>query len=171
MTLVSDQGERTLALADLYRNDGINYLTRQPGELLTEVRLPDSEGWSSCYWKLRRRGSFDFPVLSVAAATKQAKDGTVEDARVVLGAVASQPLVSDPAAAHLVGKTLSDDVIAEAARLATRSAKPMDNTDFTLHWRKRVTSEFVTYALRDLRGDDMTTVRERIAQHLLSTSV
>ena len=47
----------------------------------------------------------------------------------------------------------------------------MDNTDFTLHWRKRVTAEFVTYALRELRGDDMTTVRERIAQHLLSTSV
>ena len=34
------------------------------------VRLPRFDGWRSTYWKLRRRGAFDFPVLSVAAAVK-----------------------------------------------------------------------------------------------------
>src|SRR6266545_5013673 len=38
--LVSTQGERDVALADLYRNDGIDYLTRRPDEILTEVKLP-----------------------------------------------------------------------------------------------------------------------------------
>ena len=43
----------------------------------------------------------------------------------------------------------------------------MDNTDFTLHWRKRVAAAFVTYALREVRGDDMRETRRRIARHEL----
>src|SRR2546423_12706987 len=82
--LVSTQGERDVALADLYKNDGIDYLTRRPDEILTEVKLPAPEGWRSSYWKLRRRGAFDFPVLGVAAPVRTARDGTVEDARIAL---------------------------------------------------------------------------------------
>src|SRR5271169_5876441 len=50
--LVSLRGERELALGDLYRNDGIDYLVRTPDEIVTEIRLPDAAGWKSCYWKL-----------------------------------------------------------------------------------------------------------------------
>ncbi len=64
----SPEGEREAALEELYRNDGIHYLTKRPEELLTEIRLPAPEGWRASYRKLRRRGSFDFPVLSVGAA-------------------------------------------------------------------------------------------------------
>ena len=70
VTLVAADTTRDVAVADLYNNDGIHYLTRRPDEILTAVHLPDAAGWRSTYWKLRRRGSFDFPVLSVAAAAK-----------------------------------------------------------------------------------------------------
>jgi 4-hydroxybenzoyl-CoA reductase subunit beta len=163
VTLVSKKdGPRELALTDLYRNDGMNYLTRRSDEVLTHIVLPPAAGWKSVYWKLRRRGSFDFPVLSVAAAVKLGKKGVIEDARLVLGAVASRPLDAHDAAASLVGKSLGDDAaIAAAADAAFGHAKPMDNTDFVLHWRKRVVREFVTYALRELRGEDMTETRHR----------
>jgi hypothetical protein len=49
--------------------------------------------------------------------------------------------------------------------MAARLAKPMDNTDFVLGWRKKVAREFVLYALRDLRGDDLRAVRERYLHH------
>jgi len=160
--LVSAQGERDVALADLYRNDGIDYLTRRPDEILTEVKLPAAEGWKSSYWKLRRRGAFDFPVLSVAAAVKLAGDGAVESARLVLGAVASRPVEAPQAAAALIGHPLSDASIARAAELAAQPARPMDNTDFTLVWRKRMTRAFVGYALRELRGDDMREVQKEL---------
>ncbi len=172
VTLVSKDGERDVAVRDLYQNDGIDYLMRRREELLTRVKLGPSAGWRSTYWKLRRRGSFDFPVLSVAAAVKLAGDGTVEDARIVLGAVASSPQIADAATTMLVGKKLTDDVITEAGTIASKPAKPMDNTDFTLHWRKRVAREFVGYALRELRGDDMRDTRIRIAQHdLMATDL
>ncbi len=160
--LVSAGGEREVALADFYRNDGIDYMARRPDEVLAELVLPDLKGWKSTYWKLRRRGSFDFPVLGVAAAARMAADGTVEEARLVLGAVSSHPLAIK--ADGLVGKKLTDESISEIAEAAQSRAKPMDNTDLDLRWRKGVTAEFVRYALRELRGDDMGAVRLRTAK-------
>jgi 4-hydroxybenzoyl-CoA reductase subunit beta len=162
--LVSALEEREVALEDLYANDGIKYLTRKPDEILTEVRLPDATGWRSTYWKLRRRGSFDFPILGVAAAAKFAKDGTVEDARIALGAVASRPFLVPKVSEALVGKKLTDEVIEEVAGIVGSRAKPMDNTDMDIYWRKHVAPDFVGYALRELRGDDMREMRVRIAR-------
>jgi len=164
--LVSAQGERDVALVDLYKNDGIDYLARRPDEILTEVKLPDSSGWRSTYWKLRRRGSFDFPVLGVAAAVKLAHDGTVEDARIALGAVSSRPFLSK-GGELMIGKKLTDEVIAQVGVKVASAAKPMDNTDLDLYWRKDVVPAFVGYALRELRGDDVSAVRTRIARHEL----
>jgi len=60
---------------------------------------------------------------------------------------------------------LNQETIAEAATVAARIAKPLDNTDFDMTWRKRVTAEFVTYALRELRGDDMRPVNLLLTRH------
>jgi 4-hydroxybenzoyl-CoA reductase subunit beta len=164
--LASAQGERDVAIADLYRNDGIDYLARRPDEILTEVRLPAADGWRSTYWKLRRRGAFDFPVLGVAAAVKTARDGTVEEARIALGAVSSRPFLTK-GGELLIGKKLSDEAIAEAGAKVASAAKPMDNTDLDLYWRKGVVAEFVGHALREIRGDDMSATRLRIARQVL----
>jgi 4-hydroxybenzoyl-CoA reductase subunit beta len=164
ITLVSANDAREIDVADLYQNDGIHYLRRRPDEILTQVRVPSMDRWRSVYWKLRRRGSFDFPVLSVAAAAKVANDGTIEDARIVLGAVASQPIVATAAAAAVVGHRLSDEIIAQAVEAAARPAKPMDNTDFDLTWRKRVLKDLIACALKELRGDDVREWRRKLAK-------
>jgi 4-hydroxybenzoyl-CoA reductase subunit beta len=162
--LVSRSEEREVQLADLYNNDGMNYIQRRPNEILAEVLLDSLHGWKSTYWKLRRRGSFDFPVLSVAAAARLASTGVIEEARIVIGSVASRPLVAADAAKSLVGRPLNQESISEAATLAARIAKPLDNTDFDMSWRKKVTAEFITYALRELRGEDMRPERETLTR-------
>jgi len=156
--LVSASAEREIALGELYNNDGIDYLRRRPDEILTDVRFDNAP---STYWKLRRRGAFDFPVLGVAAAMHEGS------ARLALGAVASRPFLADKANDFLRGKPLTDEVIVEAGRLAASRAKPMDNADLDLYWRKEVTGAFVGYALRELRGDDMRETRLRIARQTL----
>jgi CO/xanthine dehydrogenase FAD-binding subunit len=95
---------------------------------------------------------------------KLAKDGTVQEARIALGAVASRPFLVPKVGETLVGKKLTDSVIAEVAAAVASRAKPMDNTDLDLYWRKEVTPDFVAYALRELRGDDMRAMRVRIAR-------
>ena len=165
--LASTQGEREVPVAELYKNDGIDYLARRPDEILTEVLLPEAQGWKSTYWKLRRRGSFDFPVLGVAAAARLAPDGTVEEARLALGAVASRPFLVEKGGEFLKGRKLTDEAIAEAGAIVASRAKPMNNTDLDLYWRKDVVSSFVGHALRELRGDDMRATRLRIARQAL----
>ncbi len=160
--LVSRSGERQVALADLYSNDGIDYIKRRPDEILAEILLDTLHEWKSTYWKLRRRGSFDFPVLSVAAAARLSRDNVVEDA---VGSAACRPLAATDAAKSLLGRPLNQQAIEEAATLAARIAKPLDNTDFDMTWRKRVTAEFVTYALRELRGDDVRAERESFTRY------
>jgi len=160
--IVSRAAEREVPLADLYNNDGLDYMKRKPNEVLAEVMLDSLHGWRSTYWKLRRRGSFDFPVLSVAAAARISEGGVVEEARLVIGSAACRPLVASEAAKSLTGRPLNAESIAEAAVLAARIAKPLDNTDFDMSWRKKVTGEFVIYALRELRGDDVRSERETL---------
>ena len=162
--LVSHSSEREISLADLYNNDGMNYLHRKPGEILAEVLLDPLHAWRSAYWKLRRRGSFDFPVLSVAAAARFSAKGVIEEARIVVGSVAPRPLIASDAGKFLVGRSLTSETIAETAALAARIAKPLDNTDFDMTWRKKVTTQFVGYALLELRGDDVTAERAAITR-------
>ena len=114
--LVSRSGEREVALADLYNNDGINYIKRRPDEILAEVLLDSLHGWKSTYWKLRRRGSFDFPVLSVAAAARFSSQGVVEDARIVIGSAASRPLVASEASKSLAGPILESGIHRRSCR-------------------------------------------------------
>jgi len=162
--LVSRGEQREIPLAGLYNADGLHYLNRRPDEILTEILLGGLHNWRSTYWKLRRRGSFDFPVLSVAAAARISDAGIVEDARIVIGSTASRPLVALEAAQFLLGRPLTPETIAQSAALAAKIAKPLDNTDFDLSWRKKVTAEFVSYALRELSGQDTTAERSAITR-------
>jgi 4-hydroxybenzoyl-CoA reductase subunit beta len=169
VTLRSASGERVLSLSDFFANDGMHYLTKRPDEILASIAVPASDGWRSSYWKLRRRGAFDFPVAAAAVAARL--DGArVIDVRIVLGAVASRPLEADRAAALLAGEALTDDVIAAAGAAASEVAKPMDNTDFELVWRKKMVRLLVVNALREVRGDDMRARRRQLSrQELLSS--
>ena len=166
VTLVSSSAQRAVPVSALYANDGIHYLTRQPDEVLTSIALPAAEGWRSAYWKLRRRGSFDFPVAAAAVAARLDGQRVVE-ARIVLGAVASRPLEATQAAAMVAGEDLTDELIARTAAAASELAKPMDNTDFELVWRKKMARALVGYALQEIRGDDMRATRLQLAKQTL----
>ncbi|HLQ62601.1 MAG TPA: FAD binding domain-containing protein, partial [Candidatus Acidoferrales bacterium] len=84
--LAGTDGERELPVAALYRDDGIDYLAKQPWEVLTALCLPPLDGVRTAYVKLRRRGSIDFPIAGCGVALRLDGD-VVESARVVLSAV------------------------------------------------------------------------------------
>ncbi len=154
VTLAARGGGRRIPVADLFADDGIGHLARRPGELLAAVHLPPPQaGERATYHKLRRRGAFDFPVLGVAARVRLGTGGVVESARIVLGGVGSRPQEARAAGEFLVGRRLGEEeVVREAARLTAQVAKPLQNTDFSLSWRKRVAREYAARALRELAG-------------------
>jgi 4-hydroxybenzoyl-CoA reductase subunit beta len=150
VTLVSAAGERRIPVEELFADDGIHHLTRKPEEILSAVHVP-APGGRSTYVKLRRRESFDFPVLGIAASARLRNDGAVEDARIFVGGTGSRPLEAREAAQWLLGRKLADeDVLREAAELVAHVARPLQNTDFSMSWRKQATREFALRALRNL---------------------
>ena len=150
--LVSTLGERVVEAAGLYNDDGIDYLRKRPDELLTEIQLPPLNGWRATYKKLRRRGAFDFPVLGVAARLDLAEDGTVKEAKLILGGIAPAPVEVKEAEAALVGGALDEERMQRAAEACYMKARPLDNTDFVMNWRKQMAHPFVLRALRELQS-------------------
>lgn len=152
VAVTSSAGARRLPVADLFADDGSRHLTLAPGEILTALHLPPaSPGERATYLKVRRRASFDFPVLGIAARVRVGAGGVVEGASIFLGGVGSRPQEARDAAAFLVGRALAaEEVVREAARLVAKVAKPMQNTDLESSWRKRVASEYAARALREL---------------------
>lgn len=153
--LASTDGERVIPVEGLYRDDGILYLAKRPEEIVAGVLLSkesDATHCRSAFWKLRRRGSIDFAVLSAAVALWTDAAGMVEKARIYLGAVGSSPVSAEESAAFLTGKTLTPETIAEAARLARKPAYPMDNTDFQAQWRGAMVVKYTEAALREAAG-------------------
>ncbi|HET7875709.1 MAG TPA: xanthine dehydrogenase family protein subunit M [Methylomirabilota bacterium] len=149
--LVGPTGERVIPIPALYRDDGIQYLSKEPDEVLTDIILPPADGVRSAYLKLRRRGSIDFPILGVAVALTL--DGeTVRGGRIVLGAVGSLPKEAGAASALLKGQRLTGELIEAVAEAAARPSKPLDNTDLTHPYRKKITRVFVARALSRLAG-------------------
>ena len=150
--LVRANGERVIPARDLYQDDGIAYLSKRPDELLAEVMIPPIDGLRTTYWKLRRRGAIDFPILGVAAAVRLDGDGTCTRARVVLGAVAPRPLDAADAEEVLIGHKLTPEVIDAAAQAAWKPARPLDNADLTISYRKQMVRVYVARALKELAG-------------------
>jgi CO/xanthine dehydrogenase FAD-binding subunit len=87
----------------------------------------------------------------------------VREARVVLGAVASTPREAPKAAAALLGRPLTTETIEAAAEAAAGPARPLDNTDLTHPYRKKIARVYVARALARLAGLDQGPAIEAIA--------
>jgi 4-hydroxybenzoyl-CoA reductase subunit beta len=157
--LASTLGERMIDAAGFYNDDGIDYLKKRPDELLVDIHLPPLNGWRASYQKLRRRGSFDFPVLGVAAwiqvdGSSSNRVSTIKNARIVLGGIGPSPVEVKEAGEALIGQPLDDDRIKAAAEAAYVKARPLDNTDFVMNWRKQMTRQYTLRALQELVSMD-----------------
>jgi 4-hydroxybenzoyl-CoA reductase subunit beta len=143
----SRAGDRVVPVADLYHDDGIHPVRLHDGDVLTDVYLPAPEaGWRSAYEKYRVRGSFDFPIVGVAAAARFA-DGLCTEARLVLQAVATRPLRVPEAEELLRGQRWTPELLEAASEIAFKSAHPMDNTSGTIALRRRMVRAYTRRAL------------------------
>ncbi len=148
--LESSDGVRTIAMDELYRDDGSDFCLRRRDELLRAIVVPrEAFDWRASYLKLCRRDAFDFPLLGVAAALNLDRSGVCVGARVTLGAVASAPKAIEEART-LEGKRIDLEAIEFVAESAAKHAHPVDNADAGGWYRKRMAKVFVKRALTAL---------------------
>lgn len=102
------------------------------GEIVTRIELPrPAPGSRAAFIKYRLRDSWDFALGEVAAALVMAGERCME-ARIALGAVATQPLRARHAEAILSGNELTDEVIGRAAEAAVVGARALTGNHYKL---------------------------------------
>jgi len=149
VTLKSVRGERTLPLDQFFL--GVRRTAMQPGELLIDISFPAL--------KPHQRGAFikfglrQTQAISVvnAAAVLGFEGDRVTEARITLGSVAPTIVRASEAEAFLIGKVLTDDVIAAAGELAVRAAKPIDDVRASAAYRRELVRVLTSRAVRSLR--------------------
>jgi len=98
----------------------------QNDEIITEVIVPASKfAANSTYLKFKERDSMDFAMSAVAAAVTLGPNKTVTDARIVLGGVAPIPWRVPKAESALTGHTMSQELLADVAKVALQGAEPL----------------------------------------------
>jgi 4-hydroxybenzoyl-CoA reductase subunit beta len=153
--VVNQQGERRVRLEDLYRDDGIEYSAKARDEVLKGLFISrKSLARRNAYLKLRRRGSFDFPILGVAATMETNDQGECRHASLVLTAVASAPKVITEASTLLQGQIVTAELIDAVAEAAAKAAHPLDNADLDYWYRKRMAKVYTQRALAQVAGLD-----------------
>ena len=131
--VLGPDGERTVALVDLYRLPGEapdRDTVLGPADLVCAVELPASApARRSAYRKARDRASFSFAIGAVAAAVEM-DDGRVGDVRIAFGALAHKPWRAWRAEEALRGAPAIPALFAAAADAELDQAVPLRDNAF-----------------------------------------
>ena len=136
-------GERMLELQDFFKGPGKTAL--KPDEILIGVEVPNPPPHSTAvYLKQSPRKAMDLAVVGVAVVLRlTAADSACADIRIALGAVAPTPIRAKRAEEIVQDKKLNEDLISEAARVASEEAKPISDVRGSEEYRKEIVEVLV----------------------------
>ncbi len=149
VTLRSINQTRTVALKDFYT--GVRKTVMQPDEMLVDISFPAMKTTQrGTFIKLALRRAQAISLVDVAILLDLDSD-SVSSASITLGAVAPTIIHAPEAEKYLEGKKLTDDVIAEAARLTMDASKPIDDIRGSAAYRKEMIRVCTARGLKSIR--------------------
>jgi carbon-monoxide dehydrogenase medium subunit len=148
-------GERTIAINRFFT--GLFATALEPGEILTEIRIPIPPPRSGgAYVKLERKVG-DFATAAAAAQLTLGANGAIERAGIGLTSAGPTPIKAVDAERFLIGTTPDRETIAEAARLAARAASPSPDRRGSVEYKREMarvlTARALTKAVERARGN------------------
>ena len=139
-------GRRTVPVEDFCTGPGQNVLRED--ELLVSLKFPaQAAGAGAHYLRFIPRNEMDIAVVG-AGARVVLDNGTIETARISVGAVAPTPLLVEEAGAALEGKAAGEASYELAAEASRRAARPIDDMRGTVEYRKHMAGVLTVRALR-----------------------
>ena len=144
-------GDRTVAVKDFFVADGIRNTIRQPGDIVTRIRVPLGGGTlRTSYVKLRQRRSIDFPLLTVAVAADVDPENRIRSLRGAVTALGARPKELTGWEEVGEGEILTEELIEALAARAFKQCHPLENMIVDAAWRRAMVPVYVTRALRKL---------------------
>jgi xanthine dehydrogenase YagS FAD-binding subunit len=127
------EGRRIFPVEELYRLPGDTpHLehTLRPGELIIEVRVPGGlYSRRARYLKVRDRASYEFALVSTAAAL-HVEGGVIQQARLAVGGVGTRPWRMRACEQALIGQAPRRDAFEKAARLSLEGVRPLSGNRY-----------------------------------------
>ncbi len=130
-TVLRGNRSTQLTMPELYRHAWFNpyaHNSLEPGDLLTEVRIPKSYP-TSAYRQVTEKADFDWALVSCAVAGR-VYQGSIYHPRIVLGAVSNIPHMVEEAHRFLEGKLLSEKTAERAAQMVLAEAQPQQHNGY-----------------------------------------
>jgi len=135
MVVRNSSGERVIKAENFFMEPAVDIMRMtvlDPEDLLIKVRIPNTWTGADFYFeKVSDRGSWDFPLVSVALAIKSTGD-RIDDARIVCGAVQCIPRRLRNVEAMIRGQGRDEDTAAQAGAMAIQGAKVLNYNHFKI---------------------------------------
>jgi len=145
--VISADGQRNVPLNELIT--GPRETKLESNEVLAAVLVPRPPArFGAAYARFGLRNGNSIAVASVAASLVLNDDGTVQQARIALGAVAPVPTMVEGANLWLEGRKLNGDASAEAARAAMQAAEPISDIRGSAEYRRELVGVLTKRALK-----------------------
>jgi carbon-monoxide dehydrogenase medium subunit len=138
-------GERTVPAAEFFL--GLYETAADPGEMITEIWFPRPARRATLTEFAQRQGDF---AIVAAAVSAQVTDGTCDAVRIVLGGVATRPLLLNTG--ELAGAPATAATWQAAGELAAAAIDPPSDGHASGDYRKRLAATLVTRALAEATG-------------------
>lgn len=147
VTVSGPGGSREMSLEDFFVAPRKTALA--PGELLVDILIPaECLGKPASFHKFGLRKGQALALVNVAASLRvNAKDGTVTEPRIALGAVAPTVIRARKAEEFLAGQPAGEEAFAEAGRIAVTEAKPIDDFRASADYRRDLIAVLTRRAL------------------------
>jgi xanthine dehydrogenase YagS FAD-binding subunit len=132
VTLVSSSGKRTVEVGKFFltpTSESMREIDLKPNELLTEITIPAARGAKNATYEVRQKEALDWP-LAAASVSLTMKGSSVATARIVLGHVAPTPHAAAGAEQLLAGKSITEDLAAQAGKAAVEGARPLSGNAY-----------------------------------------
>lgn len=127
---------REIRARDLFHATALSSTTLRPEELIKEVKIPKPPaGTIQRFEKFTIRSPIDFSIVSIAVLLSM-KDGVCKNARIVLGALAPEPVYLEEAEEALVGRRITPEIAEDVAQLALKGAFPLSQNGYKIEIAK-----------------------------------
>jgi carbon-monoxide dehydrogenase medium subunit len=152
-TIRSTSGERVVKLTDFYK--GVRKIDLAENEMVVDVHFkkmqPNQKG---SFIKYILRQAHAISVANATAIMTLDDQGIISAAVITLGAVAPTIVRAKTAEQYLLGKALSTDVIAEAAKMAEQDGSPISDIRASQEYRQHLIPVLVEKALNEILSGD-----------------
>ena len=151
--VVGPGGERSIPFDDFFLLPGETPEIEHPiapGELIVGIDVPGAPiGRRSIYLKFRDRQSYEFALVSVAAAI-EVDDGVVTGVRLALGGVGTKPWRARRAEAALLGGRADEASFRHAAAAELEDAVVREHNAFKVEFSHRAVVRALAHTLKGL---------------------